>query len=234
LFDSSNFDPEIENKLKNVTHILISTPPEVERVIIKNYLTTLRNNKNLQWVGYLSSTSVYGDHKGDWVEEISNLQPTSEMGLKRMEAEQLLLNSNLPVRIFRLAGIYSLERNIFSRLKKKEVKIINKKDQIFSRIHVEDIAQVLFSSFSKSKNKDIFNVSDDAPCAYKEVVQYAAALLQVEMPKEINFEDLENSKMKDFYRDRKKVQNSKIKSMGVKLKYPTFKEGLTAIFNQIS
>lgn len=233
LFDSSNFDPEIENKLKNVTHILISTPPEVERVIIENYLTTLRNNKNLQWVGYLSSTSVYGDHKGDWVEEISNLQPTSEMGLKRMEAEQLLLNSNLPVRIFRLAGIYSLERNIFSRLKKKEVKIINKKDQIFSRIHVEDIAQVLFSSFSKSKNKDIFNVSDDAPCAYKEVVQYAAALLQVEMPKEINFEDLENSKMKDFYRDRKKVQNSKIKSMGVKLKYPTFKEGLTAIFNQI-
>jgi len=233
-FDSSNFDPEIENKLKNVTHILISTPPEVERVIIKNYLTTLRNNKNLQWVGYLSSTSVYGDHKGDWVEEISNLQPTSEMGLKRMEAEQLLLNSNLPVRIFRLAGIYSLERNIFSRLKKKEVKIINKKDQIFSRIHVEDIAQVLFLSFSKSKNKDIFNVSDDAPCAYKEVVQYAAALLQVEMPKEINFEDLENSKMKDFYRDRKKVQNSKIKSMGVKLKYPTFKEGLTAIFNQIS
>jgi len=233
-FDSSNCDPEIENKLKNVTHILISTPPEVERVIIKNYLTTLRNNKNLQWVGYLSSTSVYGDHKGDWVEEISNLQPTSEMGLKRMEAEQLLLNSNLPVRIFRLAGIYSLERNIFSRLKKKEVKIINKKDQIFSRIHVEDIAQVLFSSFSKSKNKDIFNVSDDAPCAYKEVVQYAAALLQVEMPKEINFEDLENSKMKDFYRDRKKVQNSKIKSMGVKLKYPTFKEGLTAIFNQIS
>ena len=233
-FDSSNCDPEIENKLKNVTHILISTPPEVEQVIIKNYLTTLRNNKNLQWVGYLSSTSVYGDHKGDWVEEISNLQPTSEMGLKRMEAEQLLLNSNLPVRIFRLAGIYSLERNIFSRLKKKEVKIINKKDQIFSRIHVEDIAQVLFSSFSKSKNKDIFNVSDDAPCAYKEVVQYAAALLQVEMPKEINFEDLENSKMKDFYRDRKKVQNSKIKSMGVKLKYPTFKEGLTAIFNQIS
>jgi len=234
LFDSSNFDPEIENKLKNVTHILISTPPEVEQVIIKNYLTTLRNNKNLQWVGYLSSTSVYGDHKGDWVEETSNLQPTSGMGLKRMEAEQLLLNSNLPVRIFRLAGIYSLERNIFSRLKKKEVKIINKKDQIFSRIHVEDIAQVLFSSFSKSKNKDIFNVSDDAPCAYKEVVQYAAALLQVEMPKEINFEDLENSKMKDFYRDRKKVQNSKIKSMGVKLKYPTFKEGLTAIFNQIS
>ena len=234
LFDSSNFDPKIENKLKNVTHILISTPPEVEQVIIKNYLTILKNNKNLQWVGYLSSTSVYGDHKGDWVEETSNLQPTSEMGLKRMEAEQLLLNSSLPVRIFRLAGIYSLERNIFSRLKKKEVKIINKKDQIFSRIHVEDIAQVLFLSFSKSKNKDIFNVSDDAPCAYKEVVQYAAALLQVEIPKEINFEDLENSKMKDFYRDRKKVQNSKIKSMGVKLKYPTFKEGLTAIFNQIS
>ena len=99
LFDSNNFDPEIENKLKNVTHVLISTPPEVEKIIIKNFLTTLKNNKNLQWVGYLSSTSVYGDHKGDWVEETSNTQPTSEMGLKRIEAEQLLLNSNLPVRI---------------------------------------------------------------------------------------------------------------------------------------
>lgn len=213
---------------------MISTPPEVEKIIINNFLTTLKNNKNLQWVGYLSSTSVYGDHKGDWVEETSNTQPTSKMGLKRMEAEQLLLNSNLPVRIFRLAGIYSLERNIFSRLKKKEVKIINKKDQIFSRIHVEDIVQVLFSSFSKSKDKDIFNVSDDEPCSYKEVVEYAATLLQIEMPKEINFEDLKNSKMKDFYRDRKKVQNLKIKLMGVKLKYPTFKEGLAAIFNQIS
>ena len=213
---------------------MISTPPEVERIIIKNFTTVLKNNKNLQWVGYLSSSSVYGDHKGDWVEETSNTQPTSEMGLKRIEAEQLLLNSNLPVRIFRLAGIYSLEKNIFSRLKKKKVKIVNKKEQIFSRIHVEDIAQVLLASFSKSKDKDIFNVSDDAPCSYKEVVQYAAALLQIEIPKEINFEDLENSKMKDFYRDRKKVQNLKIKSMGVQLKYPTFKEGLTAIFNQIS
>ena len=102
---------------------MISTPPEVEQIIIENFLTTLKNNKNLQWVGYLSSTSVYGDQKGDWVEETSNTQPTSEMGLKRMEAEQLLLNSNLPVRIFRLAGIYSLERSVFSRLKKKTVKL---------------------------------------------------------------------------------------------------------------
>ena len=89
LFDSSNFDPEIENKLKNVTHILISTPPQVEKIIIKNFLTTLKNNKNLQWVGYLSSTSVYGDHKGEWVNENSETNPTTKNGISRIEAEQL-------------------------------------------------------------------------------------------------------------------------------------------------
>jgi len=232
LFNDHDFDPKIKSRLKDVTHILISTPPEVEQIIIKHFLTLLQNSQNLQWVGYLSSTSVYGDHEGKWVEETSNTQATSEMGLKRIEAEQLLLNSNLPVRIFRLAGIYSLERNIFLRLKKQEIKTINMKDQIFSRIHVEDIAQVLFSSFSKSKDKDIFNVSDDEPCSYKEVVKYAATLLKIDIPKEIQLEDLEDQRMKDFYSNRKKVSNSKIKLMGIQLKYPTFKKGLTAIFNQ--
>ena len=206
----------------------------MEQIIIKHFLSIIQNSQNLKWVGYLSSTSVYGDHKGDWVEESSNTQATSKIGLKRIVAEQSLLNTNLPVRIFRLAGIYSLEKNIFSRLKKKEVKTVNMKNQIFSRIHAEDIAQVLFLSFSKSKDKDIFNVSDDEPCSYKEVVQYATALMQIEMPEEINLEDLENQRMKDFYSDRKKVKNSKIKLMGIQLKYPTFKKGLAAIFNQIS
>ena len=233
LFNNHDYDPEIKSKLKDATHILISTPPKVEQIIIKHFLTLLQNSQNLQWVGYLSSTSVYGDHEGNWVEETSSTQATSEMGLKRIEAEQLLLNSNLPVRIFRLAGIYSLERNIFLRLKNQEIKTINIKNQIFSRIHVEDIAQVLFSSFSKSKDKDIFNVSDDEPCSYKEVIEYATTLLKIDMPKEISLEDLESQRKKDFYSARKKVSNSKIKLMGIQLKYPTFKKGLAAIFNQI-
>jgi len=165
LFNSHDFDPEIKRSLKNATHILISTPPEVEQIIIKYFLSSLQKNQNLKWVGYLSSTSVYGDHEGDWVEETSSTKATSEMGLKRIEAEQLLLNSNLPIRIFRLAGIYSLERNVFLRLKKQEIKTISMKDQIFSRIHVEDIAQVLLSSYTKSKEKDINNVREEEQCS---------------------------------------------------------------------
>lgn len=234
LLNNNNFDPRIKDDLKDSTHVLISIPPEMETIIIENFLTDLKNNQNLQWVGYLSSTSVYGDHKGNWVDENSNTNPTSEMGLKRLEAEKKLLNSNLPIRIFRLAGIYSLERNIFSRLKNNQTKVVNMKNQIFSRIHVEDIAQVLLASFFKSKDRDIFNVSDDQPCSYREVVEYATLLLKTKMPNEVMFEDLKEGSMKDFYKDRKKVSNKKIKLMGVVLNYSTYKEGLSAIFNQIS
>lgn len=234
LLNNRNFDPRIKDSLKESTHVLISTPPEIEKVIIENFLTDLKNNQNLQWVGYLSSTSVYGDHKGNWVDETSNTNPTSQMGLQRLEAEKKLLNSNLPIRIFRLSGIYSLERNIFLRLKNNQTKVVKMKNQIFSRIHVEDIAQVLLASFFKSKDQDIFNVSDDKPCSYRKVVEYAALLLKTKIPEEVILEDLKEGVMKDFYKDRKKVSNKKIKLMGIVLKYSTYKEGLTAIFNQIS
>ena len=234
LLNNNNFDLKIKDDLKESTHVLISTPPEMETIIIENFLIDLKNNLNLQWVGYLSSTSIYGDHKGNWVDETSNTIPTSEMGLKRLKAEKKLLNSNLPIRIFRLAGIYSLERNIFSRLKNNKIKAINMKNQIFSRIHVEDIAQVLLASFFKSKVQDIFNVSDDEPCSYREVLEYATSLLNIKMPDEVMFEDLQEGAQKDFYKDKKKVSNKKIKLMGVKLKYPTYKKGLDTIFDQIS
>ena len=144
-----------------------------------------------------------------------------------------MLNTNLPARIFRLSGIYSAERNVLKRLKQQEVKVVNINNQIFSRIHVEDIAQVLWHSFQKSKAKDIFNVSDDVPCSYKEVMEYACEMLKISKPKEILFEDIPEGQMKDFYRDSKKVRNKKLKSIGVKLKYPSYKEGLNSIFNQL-
>ncbi len=227
------FDKEILEHLNNSTHILISTPPKMEDIIIKYFYDTLLSNKNLSWLGYLSSTSVYGDHAGGWVTEQSETKATSVSGLQRLEAEKKLLNTNLPARIFRLSGIYSEERNVLKRLQQQEVKVVSMNNQIFSRIHVEDIAQVLWHSFQKSKAKDIFNVSDDAPCSYREVVEHACEMLKISKPKEILFEDIPEGQMKDFYRDNKKVSNKKLKSTGVELKYPSYKEGLNSIFNQL-
>ncbi len=212
---------------------MISVPPTTEDFIIKYFSSILSESKNLVWIGYLSSTSVYGDHQGEWVTEVSDTRATTETGSKRLLAEKKLLDTNLPLRIFRLAGIYSLERNIFQRLKDKNYKMINSKNQIFSRIHVEDIAKILLYSFQNSKPKDIFNVSDDYPCSYKEVVEYACNLLETETPKQLSLEDFSDGKLKDFYRDSKKVSNQKIKSMGIKLKYPTYKEGLKSILDQL-
>ena len=231
-FNDNNFDKEILEYLKNSTHILISTPPNTEDSIIKNFSSIIFENKNLVWLGYLSSTSVYGDHQGQWVTEVSETKPMTETGIKRLSAEKKLLDTNLPVRIFRLSGIYSPERNIFQRLKDSNYKMINSNNQIFSRIHVEDIAQTLLYSFQKSKPKDIFNVSDDYPCAYREVVKYACNLLSSKMPEQVSLEDIPEGKLKDFYQDSKQISNQKIKLLGIKLKYPTYKEGLKSILDQ--
>jgi len=209
--EEEKFDLKITEYLKDVTHVLVSTPPKIEDVIIKNFYDILSLNKKLTWLGYLSSTSVYGLH-----------------------AEKKFLQTNLPVRIFRLSGIYSKERNVLDRLKHQEIRVVQMKNQIFSRIHVEDIAQTLWNSFQKSKVKDIFNVSDDMPCSYKEVVEYASKLLGLEKPKEVSFKDLPEGSMKNFYLDSKKVSNQKAKLMGLQLKYPTYKEGLDSIFNQFN
>jgi nucleoside-diphosphate-sugar epimerase len=232
--EEEKFDLKITEYLKDVTHVLVSTPPKIEDVIIKNFYDILSLNKKLTWLGYLSSTSVYGNHDGEWVTENSNTNPTSDAGINRLHAEKKFLQTNLPVRIFRLSGIYSKERNVLDRLKHQEIRVVQMKNQIFSRIHVEDIAQTLWNSFQKSKVKDIFNVSDDMPCSYKEVVEYASKLLGLEKPKEVSFKDLPEGSMKNFYLDSKKVSNQKAKLMGLQLKYPTYKEGLDSIFNQFN
>ena len=232
--EEEKFDSKIAEYLKDVTHVLVSTPPKIEDVIIKNFYDILSANKKLMWLGYLSSTSVYGNHNGEWVTESSDTNPTSDTGTHRLQAEKKFLNTNLPVRIFRLSGIYSKERNVLDRLKHQETKVVQMNNHIFSRIHVEDIAQTLWNSFQKSKAKDIFNVSDDMPCSYKEVVEYASNLLGIDKPKEVSLKDLPEGRMKNLYLDSKKVSNQKAKLMGLQLKYPTYKEGLDSIFNQLN
>ena len=235
-FDGDNFDIDIIEELKKATHILVSIPPEAEDYIIKNFSKYLENNHSLKWFGYLSSTGVYGNHDGEWVNEATFTDPTSERGKKRLKAELKFNNLNIPLIIFRLSGIYSTENNVFSRLKKNDLRIVEMKNQIFSRIHIEDIANILFLSLTIKKiiKGEIFNLSDNYPCSYKEVIEYACNLLNISLPKAISFEELGDGQLKDFYQDSKKVSNEKIKEyFKYKLKYPTYAEGLRQIKNHI-
>jgi len=140
----------------------------------------------------------------------------------------------LPFQIFRLSGIYSDQRNILARLKSGNTNIINKKNHFFSRIHVEDIANVLFKSLSNFKSSEIYNISDDKPSSSKEVMLYGVKLLNVNTPKSIEIKDIESEMLKNFYKESKKVSNKKMKSFfDYNLKYPSYVEGLNYIRNNI-
>lgn len=141
-------------------------------------------------------------------------------------------NFNLPIHIFRLSGIYSVENNVIKRLKMGTLKITEKNNHFFSRIHVEDIAEVLTLSLTKFNSGQIFNISDDYPCSNNEIVRYAANLIKIDIPEKNKSSDLKNTVLKNFYRDSKKVNNKKMKNFfQYNLKYPTFKEGLEIIKN---
>ena len=198
----------------------------IER-LVKNNL----NLANLKWLTYLSSTSVYGNHDGAWVNEDSTTDPQTPAGKNRLNVENDWLSigtkNSLPVQIFRLSGIYSDRYNAITRLKNDQKFVVDKKDHFFSRIHVKDIAQTLHLSLNKSLNNDIYNLSDDKPASNIEVVRYACNLIDFELPKIISFDELEEGMLKDFYKDSKKVSNKKIKDkFKLKLIYPTYEEGL--------
>ena len=140
--------------------------------------------------------------------------------------------NNYPLQIFRLAGIYSNEFNILKRLKTGKVQIVDKKNHFFSRIHVDDIANILFKSLDNFKNNEIYNICDDKPASQIEVAAYGAKLLKLEKPNSVKLEELESEMLQNFYKDSKKVDNKKMKAFfKYDLKYPTYKEGLNYIFN---
>ena len=233
-FNNETYDQGLIKKLKESEYILISIPP-VKNVdlVIKNFSKIIEDCKP-KWITYLSATSVYGDHKGEWVNEESVTKATSSNGVARLEAEKswlsLGINKNLPVQIFRLSGIYSNESNMLLRLKSGNVKLINKKNNFFSRIHVEDIANILFRSLSNFKSGEIYNISDDKPSSSEEVKIYGAKLLNIDKPKMIEAEDIESEMLKNFYKDSKKISNKKMKSFfDYSLKFPTYVEGLKYI-----
>ena len=237
-FSENNFDKNLIKSLESSDHILVSIAPvNGEDIVVKNFENIFKVSK-FKWLTYLSATSVYGDHKGEWVDEKSKTNPTSSTGSQRLKAErswmELAKNQNLPIQIFRLSGIYSHESNVLKRLKSGEAKIIKKENQFFSRIHVEDIAELLFKSLDQFKTKEIYNVSDDRPASSEEVILYGSRLLNMEPPATIELKSIDSEMVKNFYKDSKKVNNKKMKKIfDYKLKYPTYVEGLNNINNNI-
>jgi nucleoside-diphosphate-sugar epimerase len=235
-FTEEGFDENFISKFKEADHILISVAPiNGVDIVIKNLQNHFKSKK-LKWITYLSATSVYGDHSGEWVDENSETKPTSPNGIERLKVEkewmQLASKFDLPIQIFRLSGIYSNKYNILTRLKSGDVKIINKKNHFFSRIHVEDIANILSSSLNNFKNKEIYNISDNQPASSEEVTMYGVKLLGTDKPKIIETSEIVSEMLKNFYKDSKKVDNKKMKEFfNYKLKYPTYVEGLNYIFN---
>jgi len=235
-FNSEKYDKNILSKLREADHILVSIPPkEDEDIVIKSFSKFLESSK-VKWITYLSATSVYGNHKGDWVNENSETKPTSPNGLARLKAENswlaLKISKNLPVQIFRLSGIYSNERNILVRLKLGTAKLINKKNHFFSRIHVEDIASILFKSLSKFKSGEIYNLADDRPSSSEEIMLHGAKILNIKNLKKIEVKEIESEMLKNFYKDSKKVSNKKMKNyFSYNFKFPTYVEGLDYIRN---
>ena len=235
-FTKEGFDKNFLKRFDEADHILLSIAPiHGVDIVIKNFKDNFKSNK-LKWITYLSATSVYGNHNGEWVDENSETKPTSPNGVDRLKVEkewmQLASKFDLPFQIFRLSGIYSNQFNILKRLKSGEAKIINKKNHFFSRIHVEDIANILFSSLNNFKKKEIYNISDNLPASAEEVAMYGVKLLGIDKPKTIEINEIESEMLKNFYKDSKKVDNKKMKHFfDYKLKYPSYIEGLHYIFN---
>ena len=232
--DGEKYDQDLISNLKKSDHILISIPPIEGSDIVVKMFSKFIENSNIKWVTYLSATSVYGNHDGEWVDENSKNKPTSQNGIDRLEAENswlsLKIKCNLPIQIFRLSGIYSNKNNILNRLQIGTAKLVNKKNHFFSRVHVDDIGNILYKSLTKFKEGEIYNISDDKPSSSEEIILYAAKLLNIKNIKKIEIENLENPMLKNFYKDSKKVNNKKMKEFfNYKLKFPTYIEGLNYI-----
>lgn len=217
--------------LVGATHLLLSVPPDGEGdPVFRAYGGELAR-LGLRWAGYLSTTGVYGDRGGDWVDETSPLTPTTERGKRRLLAERQWATLGLPLHIFRLAGIYGPGRNQLRTVADGTAKRIVKPGQVFSRIHVDDIAAVLAASMAKPHAGAAYNVCDDEPAPPQDVVAFAAELLGRTPPPDIAFEDADLSPMaRSFYEDSKRVSNRRLREeLGVALRYPTYREGLRAL-----
>lgn len=233
IFDYQHPIVDPQTIFSRFSHILISTPPNDEGDPVFNmHADDFIHLKNLKWVGYLSSTGVYGDRGGGDVDENSEIRPTSQRGSRRVTAERQWLSLyeryGVPVHIFRLSGIYGPGRSALDSVRAGVARRIDKPGHIFNRIHVEDIVQVLIASFNNPNPGSIYNLADDFPSASHEVIAEACNLLGLRVPPVLPFDEADMAPIaRSFYKDNKRVLNNKIKQeLGLSLKYPDYKSGL--------
>lgn len=222
--------------LARATHLLISPAPTAEGdPVLAAARAAIAAATHLTWAGYLSTIGVYGDHQGGWVDEDTPLTPATERGRLRVEAEAawqaLAAETGLPLHIFRLAGIYGPGRGPFAKVRAGTARRLIKPGQVFSRIHVEDIAAVLLASVERPNPGRIYNVCDNAPAPPQDVIGHAAELLGLPLPPEVPWETADLSPMaRSFYAESKRVRNDRLKDeLGVTLTYPSYREGLRSL-----
>ena len=214
------------------THLIVSVPPnESGDVFLNQYQDILLSMSSLKWIGYLSATNVYGDHNGEYVNELSSLKGRTSKGINRIKAEgqwiEYSKENDLPLHIFRIAGIYGPERNIYERIKSNKFNHIIKHDQYFSRIYIYDLVNILLASMNKPNPINIYNVADDMPSNMSDVVDFICQRTSCSIPKKISFEDLDiDQKKESFYSENKRINNRLLKEdLGIILKYPSYREG---------
>ena len=232
LFSRDQPLPDPATALAGSTHELHSVIPDgAGDPVADRHLADLRALPGLEWFGWLGTTAVYGDRGGAWVDEDTELNPTAERARRRLAAERTWLASGLPAHLFRLAGIYGPGRNQLRDLLDGTARRIVKPGQVFSRIHVEDIATTLAASIARPRPGAVYNVCDDEPAPPQDVVAFAADLQGVEPPPALDYATAELSPMaRSFYADNRRVRNDRIKQeLGVQLAYPSYREGLRAL-----
>ena len=228
------FSADLPSIIKAADALLITAPPNQEIIdpVLQIYSDVI-SKSFFEWIGYLSSTSVYGDHNGAWVDEHTECKPNNKKAIIRLAAEQewlkLHLTHKLPVHIFRLSGIYGPNRNCLELIKNGKDFTIIKKHQYFSRVHVADICEAIVASIKSPASGDIYNVSDDEPAPINIVQQFGASILNEKPLKEVLFENSDLSlQAKNFFNDNKKINSQKIKDhLKLMWKYPNYKLGLT-------
>ncbi|OYU17159.1 MAG: NAD(P)-dependent oxidoreductase [Rhodobacteraceae bacterium PARR1] len=217
--------------LARATHVLTSVAPDAAGdPILRDHAAELAAARPI-WAGYLSTTAVYGDHQGGWVDEDTPLTPSTERGAARVQAEGDWAALGLPLHIFRLAGIYGPGRGPFEKVRDGSARRIIKPGQVFSRIHVDDIAQVVAASITHPHPGRVYNLCDDDPAPPEDVIGHAADLLGLPLPPAVAYDQAEMTPMaRSFYAESKRVRNDRIKSeLGVRLLYPTYREGLAGL-----
>jgi nucleoside-diphosphate-sugar epimerase len=225
---------DLRPALAEATHLLVSAGPDEQGdpLLRAHAADIAAAAPHLSWVGYLSTTGVYGDHRGGWVDEETPLAPSTRRGRWRVDAERAWQAvPGLPLHIFRLAGIYGPGRGPFQKVREGTARRIVKPGQVFSRIHVDDIAQVLEASIRRPRQGAVYNLCDDDPAPPEAVIEEAAHLLGLPVPPAEDFATAEMSEMaRSFYAESKRVRNDRIRDeLGVRLLHPDYRAGLRAL-----